>query len=539
MKIQELLTDVRFAELRLIGGASGIDHAISTVTVIDTPDGAQWLTGGELVITTAFMLKDDEDALLQFIGYLNVKKVSGLCIKQGRYIQEIPSSAISLANSLQMPLLLIPAKYSFADIINPILSDLVNQQANRLIQASIIHDKFTELAISDATIPDILSAFMLIVGVPVAFLDLETNLIWNSDDNCELARSLQSLNPQFYKEGDLDGYEICNIANQNRKFGYLIFEEGVLERHKDSGFQTALENMTTNIILREQTLISNRQVAERYKNSLVQDLLTHNIKSENEIHNRAEIFGWNFHDGGMVLIVDINNFKQKFTEHISSNTNKMLEEMTSEIFQISIEEITAIYKNARYLKRHDLIAFIISVPTGERGSIEKNIEESFAKIRERIKNIPFTISIAAGGYCDNIVDIHLSYSQAKSAIAISYTFNWFDRTLFYEKLSLFRVLLPVFESPEAVECCMNCLQPLIRYDAESGKNMLETLLQVAESDWNIKLAAERMYLHPNSVKYRLEHISELIQMNLKDRSDRLLIEIALLAYTINKDTSRK
>ena len=70
MKVQDFLTDERFADLSLISGASGINHEISTVTVVDTPDGAQWLTGKELVITTAFMLKDDESALLEFLNLL-------------------------------------------------------------------------------------------------------------------------------------------------------------------------------------------------------------------------------------------------------------------------------------------------------------------------------------------------------------------------------------------------------------------------------------------------------------------------------------
>ena len=100
MKIQDLLTDERFTDFSLISGATGINREISTVTVVDTPDGAQWLTGDELVITTAFMLKDDENALLGFLNLLNMKKVSGLCIKTGRYIQEIPESACRLSDEL-------------------------------------------------------------------------------------------------------------------------------------------------------------------------------------------------------------------------------------------------------------------------------------------------------------------------------------------------------------------------------------------------------------------------------------------------------
>lgn len=547
MKIQDVLKDKRFSEFSLLAGLSGAGNAISTVTVIDTPDGAKWLSGGEFVITTAYMLKDDEEALLRFIRTLKARKASALGIKQGRYIENIPDSALALSDDLGLPLLLIPQKFPYADIINPILSELVNQQTNRLIQANLIHTKFTELAVSDASIPDILSAFMSIVGIPTAFFDFETAQIWYSDSESNLAQHLKTERILSHRDIDRVRYDLHLIANQNRRFGVLVFEKGVLEREmeedggtaliqeRDPGFKIALENAATNIILREQTIISNRQVAERYKGLLIQDILIHNIKSETEIHNRAEIFGWDFHDGGIVLEVDINNIKQRFKRNFSNNTSKMLEEMSTEIFDISIREILRFYPNAHYVKLSDIIIFVLSIRPKERKQMEKHIAEAFSRIQKSIENIPFTISFGIGRYYENIEQIYLSYQEAREVIRLSYMFSWFNRILYYEKMDLFRIFLPILDNQEALEACRNCLQPLLDYDRKNGKNMLETLQVVSECDWNLKLAAERMFLHPNSVKYRMEQIGKLIHRNCREHSDRLLIEIAILVQTMAKN----
>ena len=547
MKIQDVLKDKRFSEFSLLAGLSGAGNAISTVTVIDTPDGAKWLSGGEFVITTAYMLKDDEEALLRFTRTLKARKASALGIKQGRYIENIPDSALALSDDLGLPLLLIPQKFPYADIINPILSELVNQQTNRLIQANLIHTKFTELAVSDASIPDILSAFMSIVGVPTAFFDFETAQIWYSDSESSLAQHLKTERILSHRDIDRARYDLHLIANQNRRFGVLVFEKGVLEREmeedggtalireRDPGFKIALENAATNIILREQTIISNRQVAERYKGLLIQDILIHNIKSETEIHNRAEIFGWDFHDGGIVLEVDINNIKQRFKRNFSNNTSKMLEEMSTEIFDISIREILRFYPNAHYVKLSDIIIFVLSIRPKERKQMEKHIAEAFSRIQKSIENIPFTISFGIGRYYENIEQIYLSYQEAREVIRLSYMFSWFNRILYYEKMDLFRIFLPILDNQEALEACRNCLQPLLDYDRKNGKNMLETLQVVSECDWNLKLAAERMFLHPNSVKYRMEQIGKLIHRNCREHSDRLLIEIAILVQTMAKN----
>ena len=546
MKIQDVLKDKRFSEFSLLAGSSGAGNAISTVTVIDTPDGAKWLSGGEFVITTAYMLKDDEEALLRFIQTLKTRKASALGIKQGRYIENIPDSALALSDDLGLPLLLIPQKFPYADIINPILSELVNQQTNRLIQANLIHTKFTDLAVSDASIPDILATFMSIVGIPTAFFDFETAQIWYSDSESSFAQHLKAERILSHRDIDRTRYDLHLVANQNSRFGVLVFEKGVLEREmeedsgtalireKDPGFKIALENAATNIILREQTIISNRQVAERYKGLLIQDILIHNIKSETEIHNRAEIFGWDFHDGGIVLEVDINNIKQRFKRNFSNNTSKMLEEMSAEIFDISIREILRVYPNAHYVKLSDIIIFVLSIRQKERKLMEKHIADVFSRIQKSIENIPFTISFGIGRYYENIEQIHLSYQEAREVIRLSYIFSWFNRILYYEKMDLFRIFLPILDNQEALEACRNCLQPLLDYDRKNGKNMLETLQVVSECDWNLKLAAERMFLHPNSVKYRMEQIGKLIHRNFREHSDRLLIEIAILTYTMSK-----
>ena len=50
MTVKELLELPSLGGLKLLSGALGIDREISTVTVVDTPDGFQWLKGNEVVI---------------------------------------------------------------------------------------------------------------------------------------------------------------------------------------------------------------------------------------------------------------------------------------------------------------------------------------------------------------------------------------------------------------------------------------------------------------------------------------------------------
>ena len=50
MTVEELLELPTIKGLKLISGNLGVHREISTVTVVDTPDGFQWLKGNEVVM---------------------------------------------------------------------------------------------------------------------------------------------------------------------------------------------------------------------------------------------------------------------------------------------------------------------------------------------------------------------------------------------------------------------------------------------------------------------------------------------------------
>ena len=83
MTISDFLKLPNFTDLRLLAGKNGLSNDVTNVTVVDTPDGTNWLNGKELVITTAYMLHEEKD-LLEFLRTLSSKKAAGIGIKENR-----------------------------------------------------------------------------------------------------------------------------------------------------------------------------------------------------------------------------------------------------------------------------------------------------------------------------------------------------------------------------------------------------------------------------------------------------------------------
>ncbi|MDQ6780602.1 MAG: helix-turn-helix domain-containing protein [Candidatus Eremiobacteraeota bacterium] len=64
--------------------------------------------------------------------------------------------------------------------------------------------------------------------------------------------------------------------------------------------------------------------------------------------------------------------------------------------------------------------------------------------------------------------------------------------------------------------CQRMLAPLEREDRERGHNLLQTLQTYYECGLRVDKTAERMFLHRNSVRYRLDRVRSLLRCDIDD-----------------------
>ena len=74
---------------------------------------------------------------------------------------------------------------------------------------------------------------------------------------------------------------------------------------------------------------------------------------------------------------------------------------------------------------------------------------------------------------------------------------------------------------------------LVEHDSKHGSEYVETLTQLMEAFGNAALVAQRLHLHPNSVRYRIKRIAEISGVDLTDGNARLALELELRARTVH------
>lgn len=73
------------------------------------------------------------------------------------------------------------------------------------------------------------------------------------------------------------------------------------------------------------------------------------------------------------------------------------------------------------------------------------------------------------------------------------------------------------------------------YDRKHNSDLIRTLRVFFAANGNASEAADRLYLHRNSLPYRLARVQELTGLDLKDHRARLALQLGVLVIATERE----
>lgn len=128
-----------------------------------------------------------------------------------------------------------------------------------------------------------------------------------------------------------------------------------------------------------------------------------------------------------------------------------------------------------------------------------------------------------------IDQLHRSYQEALFALHLSELIGKGNRVRHFYDLGVFSL---IFKNnvKDLKSLCYKYLNPLITHDKMNNSMFLDTLRSYYDTNLNINDTAERLYLHINTLRYRLKRIEELTHTSLQKADDRTNLYVALKVY---------
>ncbi|HKL12569.1 MAG TPA: PucR family transcriptional regulator ligand-binding domain-containing protein [Halanaerobiales bacterium] len=527
----------KMKEVKVLAGEKGLDRHITKVNIMEVPDIVDWVKEGELLFTTLYSIKDDEEALKNLVPNLAKKNLAGLGIKPGRYINEIPSFMIEQAEKHNFPLLKIPYDFSFSEFINPILSEILNVQTRFLEKTLNIHEVLTNTVLYENGLDRLSTVLVDMIKNPVLITDSNVTLMSYSipdEFSNEITKKdlmdTVTINGERETEEEIYGYRCKKkqvslnekemnlikipIITPNNHFGYLFaweYDKNInkldLSTLKWASTIAALDILNTRALT---------NVELKYKNELIYDILKGKLNNKQTIVNRGQNMGMELDNGFSVVVFEL---KELISKHFKNKgiLNENLQKTYLESAKRLVDDDIIM---------GDLGTYLIALYPGE----EKNKDE-IEEFAQRVLNVidkkdRDLVTIGVGNYKEDIINLYESYSQAKRTINVASKLDKEDQIYFFEDLGVYKLLYKI-DTEEKNSFLENSIIPLLKYDRAHNTELLKTLKAFFEENGNLTNVAKKIYIHYNTVHYRLKRIEKITGLSLENPDDKLNLEIAL------------
>lgn len=510
----------------VVAGGSGVERIISRVNFLEVPDIVQWLDGGELLLTTGYALRDNPELQVRLLHQLAEIGVAALAIKSGRYLTPIPEAMLKLADRLEFPLIELPADLPLSRVMAPIYETLLNQQVEQLKRAEKIHRLFLEVILKGEGIVQIGKDLANLIGKPVVIFDTRFRLLFQSLSDVENEFPWQDIfeavkrritnkyakvqNKEYlkmtifhYKDWEL---VIFPIVGSQIPLGYIVVlrseQNFTLQDHmacEQAALVAALEINKQNAVF---------EAERRSKGELLEELLSGRIESVEAAKRRAHALDFE-------LEADLAVFLLEWSMEGHLNREDMIFQM-DELFKDFPGGLL-------YLIRGTELVCLAGVSDHSK-------EQLRALLTKLVENSVFAthkLSIGVGRSYHDLKSIPLSYKEAKAASRVGSSIMKASRVTFFAELGALCCLYEVKDFPQVKVFYEETVGPLKRYDRENDSQLLKTLEAYFENGCNLRQTARALFVHRNTLDYRLGKIEEITNKKLKNHNDLFDLQLAI------------
>ncbi len=139
------------------------------------------------------------------------------------------------------------------------------------------------------------------------------------------------------------------------------------------------------------------------------------------------------------------------------------------------------------------------------------------------------IFIGIGNEYQQILSLHKSYKEALEVVLIAEEIGTQDNIPYeYNKIGALRYLDVISKKNKRTNYSNTNIQILQAKDRESQTELVKTLEYYLVNNCKLKPTAEQMFIHPNTLNYRIKQITDLTTIDFSDFNQKCLLYLDLM-----------
>jgi purine catabolism regulator len=531
LTITDVIKRPLFQCAEVVAGSRGLAKPIRWVHVLETAENGHFLNGGELILSTGFGFGEAAGKRLAYLAEVIRRDAVGLCIELGPYIPRIPADMRELADHHDFPLIAFHQPVRFVDITLDLHEIIVNRQMQALRKLESYSRELQQLSLRAQGIPRLLQHLQSTVQSQAFFYPLEGTPLYlpamAQSVQTELNGLLREVLPLQEPVQTASGVHAISdkkqlVYQQITAMGHLLAYLGVVlyEREAEE-FLLLLLDYTASAMA--QILMRNMFAAEQAlasENRMFDDLLADRLTNEEQIRSLLGILQRKKTPAYYAMILQLQWSKEKEEESAIVPPHELVSVFRSILSRAGFRAFIRLRGNRFYL---------LLIETAAQPKSRAQLQQTMAEMRRVARRAladELDVIFGVSRPSDRYAEIRQHFQQAEQALAFHADLD----SPFFEDLAVYRLLFHLPRENVLSGFIADYLGPLIQYDKANGSQLLKTLRVYLDCSLSKQEAAERLYIHRQTLYHRLEKIRECLGERYLSPEHRLCVEIALRAY---------
>ena len=543
LTVRRALKIAGLAESKLVAGSQGLDNEICSVDIIEVPDFHDWVTPKELGVTSGYAVMGNPKAQKRLVRVMADKGAAALAVKPDRFLKgSMPKVMIDAANEAGFPLIEIPSRIPYTQITLPIISMILNEQVAQLQYESSVRGMLQKCVIDDQDVQSIAKTVARIVGSPAAVFDQNGHLLGASHQHlgtsftrdrfaqiprllCEERREGRSsctkgrvwhegfLCIPAYGRGNILGYLVVELPNQDalNHFGEIALKEAMAV--------VALE--LTNRCMVQEAVVAARSTL----------LLEHNFLQStimDKVQDKGELSEASF---GKPYVVVVATFRQKEGVDCASKKASMAERLARMLTRLHNSETSGRFLAFKNLGKEELILLYPVIDCIDQDRLSMYTIQDLHHLRKTMcSTVDLDVVLGVSRIHTGKDGLLSAVEEARRAVVVGALPLGIDGLLLSQDMMVHE-LLDSMPKKALIQYAVDNLGLLL--EVPEKEELFKTLSIYLQCGGQVSEAARRLYVHRNTLSYRLDKIGTLLKCNVREPKDQFRLWLALVAGSLS------
>lgn len=535
MILEQLLQEEKFQYLHILNHKPDLSRTVSTVESTETPDVSEYIPESTLLLMTGMIFQDNQEQLCEFLEEMNHRACAGIAIKLGRFLDHLDEKVIETADRLGMPLIQIPMHMTLGDVYHEILAHIWHEQNDYLLNALNTQKKISNLILQGSSMKSIINNVTVILDRPVMIVDLFGNIqdYGYTYSKAEREKTMEIMGCLMDRhELDKDLYYLHQEEGRN----YCIYPmKGV---GKNTYYMVVLDFDPTE---REELMLVMEQIMLALELYFYRELYIeyNQMRSQEEFLTTLidQISDKTWNERQVLALGDSYGLMQESSYQcvVVSVDQKQKRKFNPDHFSKREEQYILIYKWLKHMLQERLGEHVLVYPQESEWRYilliqgqEDGLMQAYTYLHDYIEaKFGMKITIAQGRVVASLLNMKSSYQEAVRCLEDGNSHEDYPYLLSYRPRNMMELFKFVPER-EMKEICTSRLKELSFPQNEMHEELRKTLQTYLACGSSITKTAESMFLHRNTIKYRIKKCEEILGMELSNVTDCFQIQLALV-----------